>query len=369
MKSTIGIWDVFRLVAMPSVWVLLVVLGMPVIGVATTLSELAEATQPGEWRTLSTHNDGSGFSGDLLAVEPPANILQYADKGMWNPNTRQVLFMGEGHNASAKFISYTETTHRWQEEPKPPWDCTPGCWSGIGHAYHHVTINPANGDIYARSYNSSTVHKYTKANDSWSQLPKIPESMPCCAALEYFPEMRGLIVVGAGTVVLFENSSNRWTTLSTGLAMGPYHNVAYYNTVNHVVYFGGGNGSSDLYKLDSSGKVTALRKAPTRFGINVTINAIDPVTGRLIVFRNSNSAYEYDQFSNTWNEFDPGSAPFSGSNPVANMMATSITTHGVIMLVRYSDNNSQAYLYRHAPRGMSSPNDDASASPQNLEAQ
>lgn len=351
---------------------LLMLLVASSVSSATTLSDLAAATQPGEWRTLSTDSDGSGFSGNLLAVEPPANILQFADKGMWNPSTRQMLFMGEGHIASMKYISYSEATHRWQEEPKVPWDCTPGCASNfgaIGHAYHHSTINPTNGDIYARRYNSSTVHKYTKATNSWSQIPNIPATLPCCAALEYFPDMGGLVALGDGTVLIYRESTGQWSTLGTGLAMGPYHNVAYYNAANRIVLFGGGNGSSDLYKLDSAGHITKLRNAPISFGINVTINAVDPITGRLLVFRTSSSANEYDPASNTWNQFSPGSAPFSGSNPVADTMATAIPTYGVIMLVRYNGTQSRAYLYKHAPGSVPPPDVTAPAAPLNLRVQ
>lgn len=349
---------------------LLLSLTFPSISSATTLGDLAAAMQPGEWRTLNTNNDGSGFSGNLLAVEPPANILQFADKGMWNPNTRQVFFIGEGHIASGKFISYTEASHRWQIEPKPPWDCAPGCnFGSIGHAYHHSTINPATGDIYVRLYNSNAVHKYTKATNSWAQIASLPVPLPVAAALEYFPEMGGLVAVGAGTVLFYRVSTGQWSVVRTGLAMGPYHSVAYYNAANRVVLFGGGNNSGDLYKIDAAGTVTKVRDAPISFGINVTINAVDPITGRLLVFRSSSAAYEYDPAGNTWNQFNPGSAPFSGSNPVADTMATAISTHGVVMLVRFNGDQSRTYLYKHAPGTPPPPDNTPPGAPLNVQVQ
>ena len=345
----------------------------PLASNATTLSDLAAAIQPGQWRILDSDNDGSGFSGSLLAVEPPANILQFADKGLWNPNTRQVLFFGEGHLSSMKFISYTEATHHWQIEPKPPWDCTPGCnLAGVlGHSYHHSTINPINGDMYVRRYNSRTVHRFTKATGTWTQLPNMPEDLPCCAALEYFPELGALVAVGGGIVLMYDESTSRWQTLATGLTMGPYHNVAYYNAANRIVLFGGGNSSGDLYKIDTSGTITKLRNAPVSFGINVTINAVDPNTGRLLVFGN-NSGYEYDVASNTWNAFDPGADPFPVSNPdsrVADTMATAIPTYGVIMVVHYEGGQSRAYLYKHAPGSVPPPDTTPPSAPLNLQVQ
>jgi len=351
----------------------LMMLWAPLVAYATALSDLAAAIQPGQWRILNSDGDGSGFSGGLLAVEPPANILQFADKGLWNPNTRQVLFFGEGHLSSMKFISYTEGTNRWQIEPKPPWDCTPGCnLAGVlGHSYHHSTINPVNGDLYVRRYNSRTVHKLSKASNTWSQLPNMPEDLPCCAALEYFPELGGLVAVGGGTVLTYNVSANQWQTKATGLAMGPYHNVAYYNAANRVVLFGGGNSSSDLYKIDSSGSITKLRNAPSSFGINSTINAVDPITGHLLIFGGS-SGYEYDVQSNTWNSFNPGADPFPVSNPdsrVADTMATAIPTYGVILVVHYEASQSRAYLYKHAPGSVPPPDTTPPLAPLNLQVQ
>lgn len=323
---------------------------------AGALAAAAESLEPGQWMTFNTHNDGSGFSGDLLAVEPPANILQYADKGMWDPNARRLLFMGEGHYASFKYISYDDASDQWRLEPSPPWNCAPSCASGsVGHAYHHSTINPTNGDVYARMYNSGRIHKYTQSTKSWSSLPNVPETLPCCAAIEFFPELNALVAVGDGTLLLFEEGSKQWRVLDRGLAMGPYHNVAYYDAVGGRVLFGGGNGSRDVYKLDASRKVAKLANAPVNFGINATINVVDPVTGRLLIFRNGSSAYELDVDRNEWTAFDPGNAPFSGSNPAADKMATAISTYGVILLAHYNGSGSRTYLYKHAPGHVAPP--------------
>src|SRR3989304_247049 len=105
--------------------------------------------RPGEWKVLSQENDGTGFGEALLSV-PAQDILQYASKAKWDPFTKRFLFIGQGHYSSQKFISYTEATNTWAEEPRPSWDCSAtGC---ISHAYEHNTIDPATGNFYYGFY-------------------------------------------------------------------------------------------------------------------------------------------------------------------------------------------------------------------------
>ena len=67
-------------------------------------------------------------------------------------------------------------------------------------------------------------------------------------------------------VRLFDAASGAWTILSDGqLPMGPYHNFAEYNPVHKVVIFGGGNGSNDIYKLDTCGQNYNHGTSPCQF--------------------------------------------------------------------------------------------------------
>ena len=76
--------------------------------------------------------------------------------------------------------------------------------------------------------------------------------------------------------------------------MGVYHNIAEYSPVHKMVLFGGGNGSSDLYKLDAKGKVTTLKKTPIGVGTMQSIVTLDPVSGDFLVFGKNGSFYVYD---------------------------------------------------------------------------
>lgn len=330
-----------------------VLLLAPTVGGATVLAELVAEMEPGEWRVLNTNGDGSGFSEELLDARY-LNILQYADKGLWDPNKDQFHFIGQGHGGIQKFITYDETTNTWREEPPPYWDCTrdKDCnWGGgIGHGYEHSALDPASGDIYARPFNSKSIYRYHKSKDSWSELPNLPYSPACCAALAYFPDMRGLLVVGGGYVLFLKEKGKKWREIAWELTMGPYHNIASYSPQHKVVLFGGGNDSKDLYKIDSRKKITKLKDAPVNIGIYATINTVDPVTGKFLVFTDDAVVYEYAVDNDSWNRVVLDGAPFGGEDSTEMMVAAPVPRRGVIMFVKYAGSRSRVYVYRHTAR-------------------
>src|SRR5262245_31505984 len=119
--------------------------------------------------------------------------------------------------------------------------------------------------------------------------------------------------------------------------MGPYHNFAEYSPVHKVILFGGGNGSSDLYKLDAAGKVTALKKAPIGLGTMQSIVTLDPVSGDFLIFGKGGSFYVYDVTSDAWKR-QGGKVPIFeptrvADNKVWHVTATPVSTYGVTMFV------------------------------------
>jgi len=346
----------------------------PVLAGATTLGSLAGSMSPGGWAVLNTGGDGSGFSSSLIEVELPGHILQFADKGMWYAGAQQVFFVGQGHLASMKIVSYTDSANHWQQEPKPPWDQTTQnvgiCCGGVGHGYNHSTMNPGTGDLFVREYGSKTVHKFTRATGQWTNLPDMPQSLPCCGALEYFPERGGLVAVGGGTVLFYKEATSTWTTQSTTLTMGPYHNVAYYSAANHVVLFGGGNGSSDLYQMNAAGGITKVKNAPIAFGISNTVNTVDPASGRMLVFTINGNGYEFDPAGNNWIVINVGTTGATGDTTWLNdgVMATPISTYGVILFMRHSG-TPKVWLYKHAAGAAAPPDNTPPSAPGNVKVQ
>jgi len=317
---------------------------------ASVLSDAADGLQPGEWTELQTQ----GYSESLLsACKGGSTIFEWANKAVWDPVNREVHFVGQGHVACAKHIRYQEGSNSWSTAALP---------SGIGdfgHGYEHNAVNPLNGDIYYRSYSADKIEKYSAASKSWSVLPRIGTKTQVAGGIAYFPEADGLLYVdGDYGVYFYSNSSNSWslvanTTLMIDggkpqLSTASYHNFASYNPADKVVYFGGGNGSKNVYKFDAQRRVSQIANSPVSIGINSAITLADPSSGKQLVFSNDGSIYAYNSQANSWSG--------AGTHPVMShaldwRVATPISTHGVIMFMTWRFSSSKVLLYRYAEGG------------------
>jgi hypothetical protein len=324
----------------------------------TVLGDLANQMQPGTWAELNTQ----GLNTGILDGVSPGYILQYTDNGTWDPGSRQFLFLGQDHNSNydndpstvSKFIAYSEATNSWSMLATIP------CLNVI-HAYDHNAINQATGEFYHRRANETTIYRYNIKNMTWSSLPPIPSDLipyvQIAGALEYFPEMGGLVFVnggeqqnGAGGVYFFNTTTNQWSKLGSNLPMYNYHNFAEYSPILKVMIFGGGNNDRDIYRLDASGQITKMRDAPVDLGITQTIITVDPVSGMFLVFSDQLSVYEYNPITDVWTLLSIPTPPFftaGPDGPIFGTIAAPISTYGVIMFVNYDFNNSKVYLYKH----------------------
>jgi hypothetical protein len=312
----------------------------------TELGQLAARMKPGTWAELKT----DGYTDDLLKVQNH-HILEYTAAAAWDPNSQQVLFVGQGHYSALKFISYDAATNTWKVRPTPPW------WKGdpesgkgpIGHAYYNNTIDPSRGLFYLHQSATRLVHRYQVARDEWSTLPEIKGAATGHGtALAWFPEMKGLLRVLGGNVHFFNDEKNEWTKLESGLTMGPYHNVAQYAAGSRVVLFGGGNNSKDLYKLDATGKITACKPAPVEVGINTAIVTSDPVSGAFLVLHKDDRFYSYEPARDRWNELPTEGMPFTMKGSSFDVVATPISNHGVTLFFTAQRKGLKVFLYKHS---------------------
>jgi len=101
----------------------------------TALGNLAASLQPGEMKELQTQGLDRGLLKSWYDWEED-NIKKYGSQKMfniiaswshdacWDPVTRQVLFIGIGHYASLKFVTYSAVSNAWTLMPVPTW-CDP----------------------------------------------------------------------------------------------------------------------------------------------------------------------------------------------------------------------------------------------------
>ena len=292
-----------------------------------------------------------GFGGSLLAsCTSGSTILEWSNKGSWNPIGKKAHFVGQGHVSCAKHIVYDETSDQWSTAANP---------SGIGsfgHGYEHNTVNPATGDIYYRNYSSDRIEKFSAGTGGWSSVPNVGTSVQVAGAVEYFPDAGGMLFVDGDFGVYFLNTqSGQWTLVANTtivhdsslptLSMGSLHNFASYNPQDQAVYFGGGDGSRSFYKIDRQLRITSAANSPVTIGIHSAMTVPDPASGAQLVFGNNGQLYSYNSANDSWSN--------QGGHEVMNnaldwRIAIPITSHGVIMFLAWNFDNSKVLLYRHA---------------------
>jgi acetyl esterase/lipase len=304
----------------------------------TELAKLAANMKPGTWAELKTDN----YTAELLRVQN-GNILGYTDTAVWDPKSQQVLFVGQGHYAAVKFITYSAAANAWKLMPTPVWwDGDPKTGKGpIGHAYQNNTIDVAHGLFFHHQSATRLVHRYDIAGDKWSTLPEIKGAATGHGtALAYFPERKGLVRVYGGAVHFFDEEKNTWSLLKERFPMGPYHNIAKYNRAGKSVIFGAGNGSKILHRMDEKGNVTPLKEAPFVIRISSTVTAVDPVSGDLLVISSEDKGkfHALDVKRNEWRQLPDA--------PISEGASASIDAHGVTLY--FSNRPTKVYLYKHA---------------------
>jgi len=347
---------------------ILTILALCAVAGATALGDLAAGMNAGEWRTFATTNVGptiAGFSGGATGC-----IFPYACGGVWDPASLSFYFVGSDHQHSTgypKFIKYSAASNAWSVMSQPSW--FPSLTANAMHGYDGNAIDAQHGVLYfARYCCNSTFYKYTISTSTWTQLPdcgSLQYSYQNCGGLEYFPELGGLVfcsgmpTAGSGAVYFFNTTTNAWSKIASGLAIGDYHNFAEYNPVHHVVVLGGGNSNSAIYKLDAQKNITRLTDAPAAVSslrVNYNIFTADPVTGDYLVYGGeggSGASYKYNVVTDTWTNLNHV-APFMETAPNANggavflSVGSQISSYGVNMFVKYTGGGGAVYVYKHS---------------------
>ncbi|HWB74632.1 MAG TPA: hypothetical protein VG755_06745 [Nannocystaceae bacterium] len=313
------------------------------------LADLAETITVGEFVRLDT----TGLDSALIDAGGGHHVLQYSDKGVWDPNTCQALFTGGGHLTLVKFLGYSASENTWFQAPNPTWWCettSEDPYACSTHAYGHNALNPATGDYWFRTFNNPAVHHTVAASPvsaQWDEAPVLPSTPASCiaTALEYFPEIGGLVYVDCAgqTIQVLYDGASEWEQLPGTYPMGGLHDYAVYNPVLGQVLFGLGNDSLALHLLDGNGDVTTIAEPPRGFHPSpddpetFRILTVDPISGRFIAVSPSGDVYDYDAGSDAW--------AATGSAPENLQIAIPVTTYGVVLFVSLEP---AMYVYRHA---------------------
>ena len=306
----------------------------------TAIGKLAATIKPGEWAELKS----TGY--DQATLMRGDDILAYSGKAAWDSVSQQVMFIGQVHlKGPPVFIAYSVTDNAWRRMPTPKW-AEPLKWF---HAYENNAADSARGVFYHHSSASGLVHQYVVAQEKWSTLPELKAPTGHGTALEYFPEMKGLVRVLNGEVWFWSETKDAWSRLATKLEMGPYHHFASYSPHFKVVIFGGGNDSGTIHVLNADGKIATGMKSPVDLGIGRSLNVVDPASGELLVLTKEQKLLAYHPGKDAWRSLPTAGLPFS-KYAGHSLSAVPLSNHGVVLFFSSKPQGMKVFIYKHAGR-------------------
>lgn len=305
---------------------------------ATAISQLAANLKPGEWAEL--HSTGY----DSATLMRGDDILAYSGKAAWDSVTQQVFFMGQVHlKGPPSFIAYGAKDNTWRKQPTPQW-AESLKWF---HAYENNAADSAGGNFYHHSSNSGLVHRYNTAKQEWSTLPELSAPTGHGTAIEYFPELKGLVRVLQGEVWFWSEEKQAWSVLTAKLEMGPYHHFASYSQPLKLVMLGGGNDSRAIHLLSAEGIFTRGKDSPVDLGIGRSLNVVDPVSGELLVLTKEAKFWAYNPAKNSWRSLSTAGLPFPQYTGHS-LSAVSLSNHGVVLFFSSQPLGMKTLVYKHA---------------------
>jgi hypothetical protein len=300
---------------------------------SSSLGTLAASMSTGQWNDFVM----GGMNGSLLDAGGGRSITEYSARGHWDPVRRKVQYWGQGHYTAEKLITWDEASNQWSVGPTAN-------VSSIGHAYYHLALDPASGDLYLHGYNS-TATKRKPYNGSWSAIAPGPNNASLVAGgLEWFPALNGgaggLVYVDQASVQTWNPSTNAWTVRGSLSGLGPYN--IWIAAAAGAVYFGGGDGSSATYRMSASGAVSSAPSTPIGGGVGAGIVLQHPDGNQLLQFAPGATGAIYRFNGSSW--VAHGTHQIGGLT--LHRFGVPIRDHGVVLFISYSGGSPIVKLYR-----------------------
>lgn len=303
----------------------------------SALAQAAANLPPGAWKEVKTE----GLTKELTATSKGYAIVTWGDDGAWDPKRAQFLFMG--FRQELKFITYDERTNAWHVLPSYESKVV------FGHPYGTNAINQENGTFYNLENGTNQIHAYDLEKKSWSNLPPCPfQCQGLGLAIEYFPDMKAIVFLYLRSAFKFDLDQQKWSLIAKDLPIGSAHVLCHYNAKHKCLYMLGGNDrDTGVAIMDAQGKVTAMKDAPIKIGMNTGYAAAipDPATGDVLVFSAKDDFYAWNPDADTWTKL--GNA--AKDTPIKNVgvIAAPIDAYGITFWVDAGGSDKHVWIYRH----------------------
>jgi hypothetical protein len=319
----------------------------------SALAALAQSMARGTWAQMAPVPTGlSNFVGTTSSYVRPG----YSTKMASDPVGKKIYFIGCDHNENQTFHQYDEATNAWTLLATTPFAAP------TKHGYEHNVWDSTNQKLYHRPFEQGRIYRW-EGGSSWTAIPwttGVSGNNPAIG-MTWFPE--------AGRMILFQGpawgaalqhytpATGAWGLYGTSYpGSGDYHTFCQYSPARKIVYFGGGNGSTRVWTLNSAGVVSSPSDGPVALGTigpteQSSLPVVNPVNGNLIVMRNSTTWYEFNPDGPTWTAM-PGTcsvlnAPYHSSGPTFGVIAAPLNQYGVIAFIKtWGTGGTQMWLFK-----------------------
>lgn len=318
---------------------------------ATALAAAAAAMTSGQWSAFSAGGMDSNLLFSIIGSDP---IITDAARGHYDAVHKELKFAASTHTGGAYIanagglVTYDELSNAWTREHYT--------WSSEdpGHGYYHNALNRLNGNIYFRSFNSATVYTRVYGNTgqtSWQTglvANVLKPANQVASGLEWFPELNS----GSGGLVFcdelgasYSNAAlSSWTQQSGTSTSGPYQN--WIAASGGFVYWGGGNGSTAVYRIGPTGTVTTMANSPLQAGVNLFSDGLilsHPNGTGLLLFGTDANGLGFGIYS-----FDGTSWSSIGTHSLGGPLwiGFTIREYGICAFLRAQGGNPTMQLYK-----------------------
>jgi len=344
---------VLRVRKLSSLTIVLVSCVWSQLAFGSALSDLANSMQPGTWAKLNTNNP------NIIIKPNGGDILEYSNRGAWDPANRKLYFCGASHHGSflSDCVVYDDATNAWSSIGLMPGVAPDTYLPPTTHGYDHNAFDTTRGHFYFRGYNSGTVWRYDTGVGTWSTIAPIPFNsgqgnvcLSITGILEYFPDIDRLVFLNSrcsGDAFYYNPATNSWSVPQTpinALGDGDYSTTGAYSNQGFI-YGGCGVSTNQIWRLNKSQTWQQMSTSPIPCVITSSLGVADPASGNLLLF--GATVYELNAQTNTW--INTGTA--SKYNPNSDSaIIVPISNHGVVMLVKTitSQTQTEVWLYKHA---------------------
>ncbi len=302
----------------------------------------------GQWADFTTGN----MALTLIDAGSGHSVVEYCARGHWDPVHKIAHFWGQGHNSNTKLLTWDDATNSWTATQDVPYAYA---GANIGHAYYHQALDPVTGDLYLRRYGSGTVHKKPYGG-AWTTAASHGNLYNQVAGgLEWFGALNsgagGLVFIDVGSAQSSNAAVTSWTTRQDPLSpnLGAYHN--WIAKAGSYCYFGGGNGSTTMFKMNSSGTVTSAPSTPYSAGIWANAGE-SPVVSHpngsdLLLFGGNPTTGDIQRYveGSGWSSI----GTMNIGSGYANWFCIPISDYGVVMFVAQTSNVTEPIVRVYKP--------------------